>query len=71
MWAGAPGAYRAQCSSANGGHVLEIVAQRGAPALQPVPSPAWGLHLVDANITLGNLISIVRAQAAAYVARGG
>ncbi len=32
----------------------------------PSPSPPWGLHLVDANIELGNLITLVRREAAAY-----
>jgi hypothetical protein len=30
-----------------------------------------GLHLLDANIALGNLISIVKSEAAAFVASGG
>jgi hypothetical protein len=41
----------------------------GAPILHPVPDATWGLHLVDANIALGNLISIVHAEANAYAAR--
>jgi len=32
----------------------------------PEPDPTWGLHLVDANIALGNLIAIVKAEATAY-----
>jgi hypothetical protein len=32
-----------------------------------VPSAAWGLHLTDANIALGNLSSLVRHQASHYV----
>jgi hypothetical protein len=31
----------------------------------------WGLHLLDANIALGNLITIVDDEAAAYVRAGG
>lgn len=30
---------------------------------------SWGLHLIDANIAMGNLIGIVGAQARAYAAR--
>jgi len=33
--------------------------------------PNWGPHLLDANIALGNLIALVRSEAAAYVRRGG
>jgi len=28
--------------------------------------PGWGLHIVDANIAMGDLVDLVRAQAAAY-----
>jgi pimeloyl-ACP methyl ester carboxylesterase len=66
VWWTAPGAYRAQCSSANDAHVLQITALDGAPTLRPSPSPAWGLHLIDANIALGNLLRIVKTQAALF-----
>jgi hypothetical protein len=68
-WVSEPGAYRAQCSSAAGANVLEISPQGGAETPQPAPDPTWGLHLADANVALGNLISIVRSEAGAYVAR--
>jgi hypothetical protein len=29
-------------------------------------TPQWGLHLVDANVAMGNLIAIVRQQAATW-----
>jgi hypothetical protein len=29
-------------------------------------TPEWGLHLVDANIAMGNLIDVVGAQIATY-----
>jgi hypothetical protein len=28
----------------------------------------WGLHLIDANLAMGNLVDIVHAQAKAYKA---
>ncbi len=31
----------------------------------------WGLHLIDANLTMGNLLSVVGDQAKAYLARAG
>jgi hypothetical protein len=70
VWSTEPGAYRAHCSSANGAHVLQITALRGAPVPHPSPDATWGLHLMDANIALGNLIGVVRSEAAAYVRRG-
>jgi hypothetical protein len=68
FWA-APGAYTAHCADSNGAHVLEVTARNGAQMPSPVPTPEWGLHLVDANLSLGNLISIVQAESKAYRAR--
>ena len=65
-WVSSPGAYRAACSSAGGAHVLEITPRNGAPLIHPSPDATWGLHLVDANIALGNLIGVVHSQAVAY-----
>ncbi len=31
--------------------------------------PQWGLHLIDANLTMGNLVDLVAAQRKAYLAR--
>lgn len=71
VWWTEPGAYSARCSSANGANVLEIVPLHGAVKPAPSPTPAWGLHLLDANVALGNLLAIVEKEAAAYVAHGG
>ena len=30
--------------------------------------PAWGLHLIDANVAMGNLVSLVGKQSKAYLA---
>jgi hypothetical protein len=68
-WIEAPGSYRAQCSSAGGAEVLQIVPLRGASTPKPSPEPAWGLHWMDANVGLGNLIDLVRVQGATYETR--
>ena len=39
----------------------------GAPALNAIPDATWGLHLVDANIGLGNLAKLVREKARRYL----
>jgi len=65
----APSSYSARCETLNGATVLEIRPRDGAPTPKPSPTPAWGLHLLDANITLGNLIAIVKSEAAAFAAR--
>jgi DUF3089 family protein len=65
-WYEARGAYTGECSSADDAHVLQIMPVGGAPHLNAVPDATWGLHLVDANIALGNLVSVVGSQIAAY-----
>jgi hypothetical protein len=62
----APGAYGAECSTTPTTDVLEITAQEGAPTLHAVPDATWGLHLVDANIALGNLTALVGTEGNAY-----
>jgi hypothetical protein len=57
--------YTGACSSANNANVLQIAPLPGAQTLNPVP-PTWGLHLVDANIALGDLVQTVRAQGFVY-----
>ena len=61
-----PGSYTARCEDSNGAHVLEVTARNGAQTPTPAPTPAWGLHLLDANLSLGNLISIVASESKAF-----
>jgi hypothetical protein len=65
-WLAFPRAYSARCSSEGGASVLQITPEDGAPALRPTPDASWGMHVVDANIALGNLARLVRRQAARY-----
>ncbi len=64
-------AYSARCVDSNGAHVLMIKSLNGAQVANPSPDKTWGLHLLDANIELGDLIAVERAQAAAFVTRYG
>lgn len=64
-------AYSARCSDADGANVLQIEERPGAPTLKPFPTPGWGLHLVDANIGLGNLNSLVRKKIQRFVKTRG
>jgi hypothetical protein len=66
-WLSFPGSYSARCSSADGASVLQVSPRGGAPALNPVPAPNWGLHLADVNIALGNLTELARRQARNYL----
>jgi hypothetical protein len=49
--------------------VLQVAPHGGAPTPTPSPDPTWGLHLMDANIGLGNLLGIVNSEAKAYSKR--
>ena len=62
VWWSTSDAYRGSCSSANNAHVLEIRAINGAKTPNPSPTPEWGLHLLDANVALGDLIRIVHSE---------
>jgi Protein of unknown function (DUF3089) len=63
VWSSLPGSYSARCSSADGADVLQVSARHGAQVPKPSPDPTWGLHLLDANVELGNLVSVVNTQA--------
>jgi DUF3089 family protein len=71
-WVRYPRLYTAKCESGNGATWLQIT-DIGGPTDQrlrfqnPVLGPTWGLHLADVNVALGNLVDLVRSQAAAYV----
>ena len=50
--------------------MLQISPVGGAPVLNPVPDATWGLHLVDANIALGNLTSVAGREIKSYLKAG-
>ena len=57
------------CVQSNGVDVLMTSPVDGARQLTPSPDQRWGLHLVDVNIALGNLVDDVRAETKAYLRR--
>ena len=65
-WVQFDNAWTGGCSSANNAHVLQIQDRPGAAHLHAIPDATWGLHLADANIALGNLVSIVAQEMTAY-----
>ena len=69
-WATYPELYTGECQNASGAHVLHVTPTPAPGDTRPVVTeslgPTWGLHLVDVNIALGNLVDVVRSQAAAY-----
>jgi hypothetical protein len=70
-WITYPGLYRAQCMDEGGASWLQVTTVAGPGDTRPVVKqsigPAWGLHLVDVNIALGNLVALVGSESAAYV----
>jgi hypothetical protein len=66
VWSSLPGAYSARCSTSGGAHVLAVRPLGGVAAPAPSPDASWGLHLLDANVELGNLVAITRREDAAW-----
>jgi pimeloyl-ACP methyl ester carboxylesterase len=78
----APGLLTGQCVQKNGFSYLEVHVNAVAadPRADDITgdvvqngqvNPAWGLHLIDANLAMGNLVDIVGAQGKAWLAKAG
>ena len=68
-----PGLARARCVSADGFTYLEVetVADPADPRADEIPgalTPEWGLHLIDVNVVMGDVVRLVEAQAEAFAA---
>ena len=59
--------YTAKCQYKDGASSLQITPVDGATVLNPSPTAGWGLHLLDANVALGNLVDIVAKQGKQYL----
>jgi pimeloyl-ACP methyl ester carboxylesterase len=76
-----PGLLTGQCVAKNGFNYLEahVNADPADPRTDDIPGdvklpngqvlPDWGLHLIDANIAMGNLLDVVGQQAKAWAAK--
>ena len=69
-WVSFPGEYSARCESSGNATWLQVT-RVGAggdrrPLLAQLQDPALGLHVLDVSIALGNLVRLVRDEAAAY-----
>ncbi|HEX4217481.1 MAG TPA: hypothetical protein VHZ02_03880, partial [Acidimicrobiales bacterium] len=64
--------YSAHCQYTGGISWLQVNVIPHAGDTRPVVTqtlgPTWGLHLDDVNLSLGNLVSLVKSQAKAYAA---
>lgn len=62
--------YASTCVRAGGSHVLRVRAANWATVVPfPSPYPDFGLHLVDLNLPLDNLIDVVRSERDAFAPR--
>jgi hypothetical protein len=55
------------CRTINGAHVLRLDPLPGSRRPNPFPEPGWGTHLIDVNIALDPLVSLVAQQADRWV----
>jgi hypothetical protein len=69
-WVSEPDLYRGQCQYRDGASWLQVSAPVTPGDTRPVATqslgPTWGLHLLDVNIALGNLVALVGDEANAY-----
>ncbi len=68
-WISFPGEYSARCESSGNATWLQVTHIGAADRrmlLMHLQDPALGLHVLDVNIALGNLVQLVRDEAAAY-----
>jgi hypothetical protein len=67
-WVSFPGEYTASCKSSGNAAWLQVTRAGGdrRPLLTRLDDPRLGLHVLDVNIALGNLVQLVRDEAAAY-----
>ncbi len=59
--------YSGSCVTSAGRHVLMVHGSTQVPALRSFPDASFGLHVDDPNLAMGNLVQLVRSQAAAYL----
>ncbi len=63
--------YTAQCAQSLNNHYLQVTPINGATPLLStgVLAPYWGLHPLDANLALGNMVNLIASETTAYLAQ--
>ncbi|MFC3076648.1 DUF3089 domain-containing protein [Phenylobacterium terrae] len=76
-----PGLLTAECVNKDGFHYLSVHINADpadpraddiagdVPGADGKPNAGWGLHLIDVNLAMGNLLDIVEAQSKAWLAK--
>jgi hypothetical protein len=72
-WVEVPGLLSGECVNERGFNYLEVTvnADPADPRADDIPgnlTPQWGLHLVDMNLVMGDLVALANSQAAAWIA---
>ena len=66
-----PGLLRAECRSADGASWLQVDTRSQPGDSRQLPQltgpPSWGLHTLDVNLALGDLVTLVGRQSSAYL----
>jgi len=81
-WVSVPGLLTAKCATNENATYLEVTVNGNAsdPRVDDITGDIgaggnvaanWGLHLIDVNLAMGNLVDLVGQQARAYAAKGG
>jgi len=67
-WVTYPNLYSATCRTAGGATWLQVstLGPTSRPVVRQRLGPAWGYHLDDVNLALGNLVDDVKTEEAAY-----
>jgi hypothetical protein len=69
-WVSFPGLYTARCETIGGATTLQVMPTGEAGDTRPLVKaslgPAWGLHVYDVNLALGNLVADVAREEASY-----
>jgi hypothetical protein len=65
-WIEYDAAYVAQCVTSHGYRVLMVKRVGDAPRLLASPTAAWGLHVDDPNLAMGDLVQLVKSEIASY-----
>jgi hypothetical protein len=73
-WVTEPHLYSGQCMSKGGATWLQVSAPIAPGDARQIVNQTlgetWGLHLVDVNIALGDLVAVARSEATAFAHRG-
>jgi len=70
-WVALPGLVTGECVEGDGYHYLEVTVVPDGVRAPDVPgdlTPAWGLHLVDMNLVMGDLTGVVDSQSRTWLA---